>query len=115
MTDPNAVTAESRHRREPRVRYVQRPNPALDVDGDSALLLDLSMHAIRLRERGHRKHVGDSFHGYAWLRSGHLLEVDGKVLRVQEDEVTIELTHELPVTMFAEERRAVDEGSASNV
>lgn len=89
-----------------RIRYPLRERPPLVVDGVTHAVVDCCEGGIRFVGGEEPWATGHTLEGLLTLRGGAVVAVRGRVLRVQEGEVAVELASPgIPFAEILEEQR----------
>jgi hypothetical protein len=93
-----------------RITYPTAARPRLLVGDLVHSVLDPSEQGMRLRlAEGHEKQLGDEINGLLRFRRGEELRIMGKVIRVREGEVALQLSVGVPFRLVLEEQRYLRE------
>ncbi|TVR59669.1 MAG: hypothetical protein EA420_15430 [Candidatus Competibacteraceae bacterium] len=89
-----------------RIRYPLREQPTLLWAGKSYAVIEVSARGLRYRSSGRTPPLpGSSVRGALRFRRGVQVNVEAKVMRVQDEEVALYLCDEIPFTVLMAEQR----------
>ncbi len=88
-----------------RIEYPLQARPRLDIGTRAYQVLDVSERGLRLVwESGSTPSVGWKFHGVLTLANGDRIKVDGHVLRVEAEQISIQLSSGVPLSRIMSEQ-----------
>ena len=88
-----------------RIGYPTVARPRLLLDGKPHEVVDISEHGIRFRTGEEPPEPGAEVRGVVRFRSGEVITIRGKVLRVQQGEAAAFLEEGVPYRVIVEEQR----------
>jgi hypothetical protein len=93
-----------------RVTYPTAARPWFIVDGAARDVVDLCEMGLRYRAAvGERRALGDEVRGTLRVRRGEAVDVVGRVVRIIEREIALQLTHGVPLRVVLDEQRYLRE------
>ena len=84
-----------------RLRYPQTERPKLMISGNEFDVTDISEHGIKF-------YLGSKISGTITFHDGESLLIEGKIIRIQNNEVAVHLSKAIPSDRMIEEQKNIE-------